>query len=149
MRSFIIFLNELKKVREICTKKKIKIEFIGDRPSLEDIKLARSGRIDAIIRDVAKNSEGTLITSDFIQSLVAEAEGVNTKHIDLKTDITEEIIEKYFDMDTLSVHLKAESLPVAKKGRPGNIILTKLSKDKLTKEDIEKITWFFLLDQRV
>lgn len=132
-------LNELKKVREICTKKKIKIEFIGDRPSLEDIKLARSGRIDAIIRDVAKNSEGTLITSDFIQSLVAEAEGVNTKHIDLKTDITEEIIEKYFDMDTLSVHLKAESLPVAKKGSPGNIILTKLSKDKLTKEDIEKI----------
>ena len=61
-------LNELKKVREICTKKKIKIEFIGDRPSLEDIKLARSGRIDAIIRDVAKNSEGTLITSDFILS---------------------------------------------------------------------------------
>jgi len=76
-----IGLNELKKLRDVCKKKKLKIRFSGERPSLEDIKLARSGRLDALIRDIAKKENGILYTADYVQSLVGEAEGVKTKYI--------------------------------------------------------------------
>jgi ATPase len=66
-----IGLEELKTIQKICKKKKIKIKFIGQRPNLEDIKLAKSGRIDAIIRDVAKAEKAVLYTSDYVQALVA------------------------------------------------------------------------------
>ena len=75
-----IGLTELKKIREICEKKNISIRFSGERPSLEDIKLARSGRLDALIRDVAKKENAILYTADYVQALVAEAEGVKAKH---------------------------------------------------------------------
>lgn len=67
-------LEELKKLRKFCEQKGIKLRFTGGRPSIEDIKLARSGRLDALIRDVAKDENGTLLTADYVQALVAEAE---------------------------------------------------------------------------
>ncbi|HID17844.1 TPA: ATPase, partial [Candidatus Bathyarchaeota archaeon] len=75
-----IGLDELKKLRKICEEKKIRLKFSGERPTLEDIKLARSGRMDALIRDVAKREGGVLFTADFVQALVSEAEGVETKY---------------------------------------------------------------------
>ncbi len=39
-------LGEIKKLRELCDKKGIKLTFLGARPGLDDIKLARSGRLD-------------------------------------------------------------------------------------------------------
>src|SRR5437867_2034244 len=76
-----IGLGELKKIREMCDKKGIKIRFTGERPSFDDIRLARSGRIDAIIRDVAKKEGGVLYTADYVQALVGEAEGVKVKYV--------------------------------------------------------------------
>ncbi|MEM3952127.1 MAG: PIN domain-containing protein, partial [Nitrososphaerota archaeon] len=69
-------LEQLKKIREVAEQKGYVIKFVGERPSLEDIKLARSGRIDAIIRDAARSEKAILYTSDYVQALVAEAEGV-------------------------------------------------------------------------
>src|SRR5438309_6924372 len=76
-----IGLGELKKLRELCEKRGIKIRFTGERPSFDDIRLARSGRIDAIIRDVARKEGAVLYTADYVQGLVAEAEGVKVKYI--------------------------------------------------------------------
>ena len=77
-----IGLDELKKIQEICKKRKIKIRFLGERPSLEDIKLAKSGRIDAMIRETAKKENAILYTSDYVQALVSEAEGVKVKYLE-------------------------------------------------------------------
>ena len=46
-------LEELTRLRSLGAEKNIKIDFEGERPSMDDIRLAKSGRIDAIIRDVA------------------------------------------------------------------------------------------------
>src|SRR3989338_11040259 len=48
-------LEELKRLRGMCDKKNIKMRFTGDRPTIEDIKLARSGRKEALIRGVAQS----------------------------------------------------------------------------------------------
>ena len=134
-----IGLDELKRLRGICTEKKIKMRFTGERPTLEDIKLARSGRMDALIRDVAKSENGTLYTADYVQALVAEAEGVKVEHISPPIKTTGLKFEQYFTPDTLSVHLKENVLPLAKRGKPGNFKLVKLSDKRLEEEEIKDI----------
>lgn len=132
-------LEELKKVRKLCEEKGIAIEFTGDRPSLEDIQLARSGRIDAIIRDRARKVNGWLYTADYVQALVAEAEGVKVKHFHAAVKTTGLSFESFFDANTLSVHLKEDVPPFAKRGRPGKFELEKVREKPLTKEEIESI----------
>jgi ATPase len=125
-------LEEIKRLRE-----KFTITFFGERPSLEDIKLAKSGRIDAIIRDVAKKLNLPLITSDYVQAIVGEAEGV--KVIYVKPEVKEPSFLKYFDNQTMSVHLKENCYPYAKKGKPGKFELVKLEDRKITKEELEEM----------
>jgi len=134
-----IGLDELKLLRRLCEERGIKVRFTGERPSLDDIKLARSGRIDALIRDVAKEEKGTLVTADYVQALVAEAEGVSVEYIPPEIKTTGLIFEKFFDPQTLSVHLKEGVPPLAKKGKPGSFELKKIREEPCTVEEIEKI----------
>ena len=134
-----IGLDELKRLRGICNKRKIKIRFAGERPTLDDIKLARSGRMDALIRDVAKSENGTLYTADYVQALVAEAEGVKVEYIPVVVKTTGLKFEQFFTPDTLSVHLKENVSPLAKRGKPGKFELVKLKEEKLTEENITDI----------
>ncbi|MEM5878904.1 MAG: PINc/VapC family ATPase [Candidatus Aenigmatarchaeota archaeon] len=132
-------LDELKKIRKVCEEKKIKIRFTGERPSLEEIKLAKAGRIDALIRDVAKAENGKLLTADYVQALVAEAEGIPVEYIAQEIKTTGLEFEKYFTPDTLSVHLKEDVVPLAKRGKPGKFELLKIREEKLSAEEIEEI----------
>ena len=50
----------------------------GTHPSPDDIGLANTGRIDALIIDMAKIHNATLYTSDKLQHLVAQTQGVQT-----------------------------------------------------------------------
>ncbi|MEM5794538.1 MAG: PINc/VapC family ATPase [Candidatus Aenigmatarchaeota archaeon] len=134
-----IGLDELKKLREFCKEKNIKIRFTGERPSLEDIKLARSGRIDALIRDVAKTEKAILVTADYVQALVAEAEGLEVLYIAPEVKVTGLKFEKFFTPDTLSVHLKEKVPPLAKRGKPGRFELVKIREEPCTSEEIEEI----------
>ncbi|MBL7206622.1 MAG: Flp pilus assembly complex ATPase component TadA [Candidatus Aenigmarchaeota archaeon] len=134
-------LEEIKKIRELGKKKKIKVDFTGKRPTFEEIRLARKGRLDALIRDVAKEMNATLLTSDYVQALVGEAEGVSVDHIPSGSSVMnkEFALEKYFTNDTQSVHLKAGAYPVAKRGKPGEVILHKIGKNKITEDDLKKL----------
>jgi len=134
-----IGLKELKKLREICEKKGIPIRFIGGRPSLEDIKLARSGRIDALIMDLAKKEDCVLYTSDYVQALTAEADGTKVKYLAVEEKPVKLIFEKFFTPDTLSVHLKEGVPPLAKKGVPEKFELKPIGENPLTTKEIEEI----------
>jgi ATPase len=125
-------LEEIKKMRELCTAKNISLRFVGQRPDLDDIRLAKHGRIDAIIKDVAMHESATLITADYVQALVAEAQGIKAMHIRIPTKTTDLEFEKYFDDTTMSVHLKEGTFPMAKRGKPGNFQLVKVSQEKST-----------------
>jgi ATPase len=133
-------LRELTRLRTLSEEKKIKISFSGQRPSMDDIRLARNGRIDALIRDAAKANDATLLTADYVQALVGEAQGVKVKHFaaEIKTKGLE--FERYFDEHTLSVHLKENVKPYAKKGKPGNFVYTAIGDTEETREDLERIT---------
>lgn len=132
-------LEQVKKLREVASIKGCNVRFSGERPTLEDIKLARSGRIDAIIRDVARSEQATLYTSDYVQALVAEAEGIPVKYIQPYEKKTKLSFEEYFTDDTLSLHLKSGVPPMAKRGRPGSFQLIKARDEPCTEDELNDI----------
>lgn len=125
-------LAEIKKMRELASTRNITIRFSGARPDINDIRLAKHGRIDAIIKDVAMQESATLLTADYVQALVAEAQGIKSKHIRAPTKTADLEFEKFFDENTMSVHLKENVLPMAKRGRPGNFSLVQVGDGKST-----------------
>ncbi|MEM4280819.1 MAG: ATPase, T2SS/T4P/T4SS family [Candidatus Caldarchaeum sp.] len=118
-----IGLNELKKIRSLAESHRISLKFSGERPSLEDIRLARKGRIDALIREVARKENATLYTSDYVQALVAETEGVAVRYFPPSELPAKMSFEQYFTDDTLSLHFKEGAPLMAKRGRPGSFQL--------------------------
>ena len=111
----------------------------GSHPSSEDIRLAHRGRIDSLIVDVAKQNHAVLYTSDAIQNLLAQAEKVETVFLRAKVEQGSLEFLKFFDSDTMSVHLKEDQLPQAKRGKPGSFVLTSLDDQKLTRDYLEMI----------
>ena len=132
-------LEEVKKIRELAASKGLVVRFIGERPSLEDIKLARSGRIDALIRDVAKSEKGTLYTSDYVQALVAEAEGISVRYIEAYTRREKFKFEEFLTPETILLEFKSGSYPVAKVIDEGRVKLIKLGNKPLNDEDVNKL----------
>jgi ATPase len=132
-------LLEIKRIRDECEARKISLEFAGTRPTIEEIRLAKHGRIDAIIKDIALENDGTLITCDYVQHLVSEAHGIKSIHISSSKEDSKLQFEKYFDNDTMSVHLKEDTCPFAKKGVPGNLKLVRLEGKRLTAEEVYEI----------
>jgi len=135
----IVGLDEINKIRTLSQKNNISIKFNGEHPTPEDIRLANHGRIDSMIKDIAKKNSATLYTSDHIQALVAEVEGVSVKYSkpEIKTSNLE--FERFFDSETMSVHLKEGIKPMAKRGKPGNFKLTELEDKILTKDYLTSI----------
>jgi len=133
-------LEKIRKLKELSASYGLNIVLKGSHLSTDDIKLAESGRIDALITDVAKQNNAILYTSDKVQHLVAQAEDVET--IFLKHVIKDETLEflKFFDAETMSIHLKENQYPLAKKGKPGTFSLTKLSDDVLSRDYLKFIS---------
>src|SRR5919198_2552543 len=134
-----IGLAEIKKIRELCQKKNVDLRFVGERPSIDDIRLAKHGRIDAIIKDIAMQERAILITADYVQAQVSEAQGVQSIHIRSPTKLTNLEFEKYFDENTMSVHLKEGVYPMAKRGKPGSFELQKVGGERSTAVELTTI----------
>ncbi|MCR5026833.1 MAG: PINc/VapC family ATPase [Methanobrevibacter sp.] len=120
-------LNELQHLQDLQDEGKLAISFKGKRPTNYDIKYAKSGEIDAIIRDLARSEFGTLLTNDKVQAETAKAQGIPVYYFEQKYVEKTLTITKFFDDETMSVHLKENVCPMAKKGTPGHIKFVKLS----------------------
>ena len=142
-------LEEIKRLQEQAEIGEISINITGRRPTNFEKATAKLGEVDSLIRDVAREHRAMLITSDKIQAKTAEAQGIPVIYyeqeykgnIDLK-------ISKFFDKDTMSVHLKENIPPMAKKGKPGNIRLVQLAEEKFTYKQIENIAEEILEKER-
>jgi ATPase len=135
-----IGLEGIKKLKDISNNFGLEISVKGSHPTSEDIRMAGSGRIDAIIKDVAKQNQAILYTSDHVQHLVAQAEGLESVFVKPLSKTLDLEFLKFFDSETMSAHLKENMPPMAKKGKPGFFNLTKLSDEILTKEYLQFIS---------
>ena len=135
-----IGLEGIKKLHQISNNFGLIITLKGNHPTSEDIRMASTGRIDAIIKDVAKQNQAILYTSDHVQYLVAQAEGLESVFVKpISKNLVLEFL-KFFDSETMSVHLKENMTPMAKKGTPGSFNLVKLDDKILTREYLQFIS---------
>ena len=138
-------LEELKELSDMAKRGEITLEFTGKRPSLEQIKLASGGEIDAMIRGIAIENNALFITSDRVQSEVARAKGLNVEYlVPLIEELKALSIEDYFTEDTLSVHLKVNVSPFAKKGSIGKQKLVQIREEASTEKELHTLIREFI-----
>ncbi len=132
-------LDEIKKLLALSKSKKFDVKFSGEKPSEDDILRAHKGGIDSLIRNLAYSLGATLVTVDKVQALTAEAKGINVILIQLDISPKSFVLEKYFDERTMSVHLKENCKPKAKKGVPGNWEYAEINEETLDREAMKNI----------
>ncbi|MCX6709715.1 MAG: PINc/VapC family ATPase [Candidatus Woesearchaeota archaeon] len=134
-------LDELMRIRELSKSKGFSIEFLGRKPSPGELERASVADIDSMIMELCYNEDSALITSNKIQARVAKARGVNLILVEPKSLFPSKIqLKSFFDPETMSVHLRENVFPVAKKGMPGNWKFVVLSDKQLTREKIQEIS---------
>jgi ATPase len=132
-------LEELQRLVDAAEADEIDLEYVGRRPSSEESEGAGEGDIDALIRAVAADEEATLLTSDRVQAEVARATGVSVEYVEPKVDESMDDgldIERYFNEETMSVHLKTGVVPMAKRGDIGNISYGPIGEEALTEAEM-------------
>ena len=132
-------LNELQHLQKLQYEGELAISFKGKRPTNYDIKYAKSGEIDALIRDLARSEFGTLLTNDKVQAETAKAQGIPVYYYRQEYVEKELSIAKFFDESTMSVHLKENVVPMAKKGTPGHIDFIKLTDEVYNHTKLQEI----------
>jgi ATPase len=134
-------LYEIKKLKELADAidNILDIQIIGERPGLEQIKLARGGELDELIRQIAKEYDAKLVTSDRVQALVAEIEGIRTEYVKPKKAVSPIQIENFFTSDTMSVHLREGVPPMAKRGTPGKWYLEQCDDLPMKRSELQSI----------
>src|SRR3989338_4255928 len=130
-------LEEMKKLRTLYAN--VTMTKSGRRQTYEEIQLAKSGRIDALIIDVAREHGATIYTSDYVQYMFAEAEGVKSRYFKPYEKKSSTTLSDMMTPDTMSLHLKEGTMPVAKRGMPGKFELVRLSEERMTAEQLEKL----------
>ncbi|WP_435316980.1 PINc/VapC family ATPase [Haloarchaeobius sp. TZWSO28] len=115
-------LEELQRLADFADEGVITLEYVGKRPDARSIDHAAEGEIDAQIRDLAADMGATFLTSDVVQSHVAQAKGLDVELLSAEArEIDRLAVENYFDEATMSVHLKTGTVPKAKRGDIGDM----------------------------
>ena len=115
-------LAELRRLVELDDAGDIALEFVGRRPTDEEVANADRGDVDALVRDLAADHGATVLTSDGVQAEVSRATGLEVEYVEPAVrEVGELPIAGFFDETTMSVHLKAGVAPMAKRGDVGDM----------------------------
>lgn len=110
-------LTELQELWKLAQEGIIEVKFAGERPNLEQVKLASGGEIDALIRNVAIEYKAKFLTSDIVQAEVAKAKGLDVLYLKPQIgDFSPLGIDQFFDEETKAVYLKERVPPIVRKG---------------------------------
>ncbi len=136
-------LDELSRLQQLAKEGRIAVSTVGGRPSVEEILNADRGAIDARIRDEAVGANAVFVTSDRVQAHAANAQGI--EHVYLRP-IVDEVpdmqglqIWRYFDDQTMSVHLRADTKPMVKKGSPAGVSYEEFGEPASAHADLRSI----------
>ncbi len=132
--------NGLKEL-ELLRREALKVQELVELEYTSEMPLGyRRGRDldpDTVARAVASEIGGVLVTSDELSKIAGEALGIEVLY--LEPGGGEFTLEKFFEPDTMSVHLKEGVPPRAKKGVPGHWEFATLRDSPVTREEIEEV----------
>ncbi|GAB7013851.1 PINc/VapC family ATPase [Halolamina salina] len=138
-------LEELQRLADYAAEGEIEVEYVGRRPNAAETEGAGEGDIDALIRDIAAGQGATLLTSDGVQAEVARAKGIDVDYVEPVVD-TESAepeseglaIEQFFTEDTMSLHLRSDTRPKAKRGSIGEMSYEHIADEPTSDEQMEE-----------
>lgn len=134
-------LDEVKRLGELAKQNKFVLRVAGRRPTFQEVRMAASGEVDALIRQLAWEEDATLLTSDKVQARVGEARGVKVAFVPQKEYCPKKLLlDEFFDDTTMSVHLREQVVPMAKRGAPGSWKFVEVGKQPLAAEKIKEIS---------
>jgi ATPase len=133
-------LDEIDRLRDLSKKLGFSLMFAGKRPGAYEIQNAKLGDIDSLIRELAFENDATLLTTDKVQARIAKAKGMQVVLLEVERIKKRLKLEAFFDEMTMSVHLRENIPPYAKKGRPGQWDFVKIRDAPLTKDEIKSIS---------
>lgn len=143
-------LDEIKRIALLAKEQGFDLSFKGQRPKAAEIRHASLGEIDSMIRQLAYDEDATLITSDKVQSEVALAKGMKAIYYKRPEKGLKKLkLERFFDETTMSVHLRENVQPLAKKGMPGKWELRELRKSVLKQEEIQELSREIIEDAKL
>ncbi|MHC1629754.1 MAG: ATPase, T2SS/T4P/T4SS family [Methanoculleaceae archaeon] len=133
-------LTELQNLSKLAEEGTISLEFSGTRPTLDQVKLASGGEIDALIRNVAIEHGALFITSDIVQAEVARAKGLDVHYLrPQQDDFAPLAIDQFFDEDTMEVFLKERAPPMARKGTIRDMRLERLRETPMNEYELRML----------
>ncbi len=142
-------IDELDRLRDMQEKSGFVLKFSGKRPTASERRYADLGEIDSLIRELAHDEDGTFVTSDKVQARVARAKGIDCILETVEKKKRKIQLERFFDNVTMSVHLRENVRPYAKKGKPGDWSFTAVGKDELTAESIQDISMEIIEETKI
>ncbi len=132
-------LEELQALADLADEEVIDLEFVGDRPDAIERGHAAEGEIDALIRDLAEELGATFMTSDIVQAEVAEAKGLDVEHVSPEVrEVGTLAVEDFFDELTMSVHLKTDTVPMAKRGELDDMRYEKIGDERTDEAQMDE-----------
>ncbi|NEU57891.1 PINc/VapC family ATPase [Halorussus sp. MSC15.2] len=135
-------LSELQRLADLADEGTIELDYVGERPDADEQGRASEGEIDALIRELAAEHDAVFVTSDVVQSEVAQAKGIEVEYVSPRveeTDVGRLSVEDYFDEQTMSVHLKAGVEPMAKRGDVGDMHYQTIGEDPTDEAEVREI----------
>ncbi|MBZ3936010.1 PINc/VapC family ATPase [Methanimicrococcus blatticola] len=137
-------IDELLILRQMDEEGQIQLKFEGNRPTVHQIKDAKLGEVDALIRQTAMNVGGLFVTADKVQAIVGKARGLNVDYVppvirETEADVSKLSVLSFFDNQTMSVHLKTNVMPMAKRGSVGEMKYVPIRETICTAAELEHI----------
>lgn len=137
-------IDELLILREMDESGQIRLFFEGARPTIHQIKDAKLGEVDALIRQTALDIGGLFVTSDKVQAVVGRARGLYVDYVppvlrEAEADISTLLLLDFFDSETMSVHLKSAVRPMAKRGSVGEMRYVPIRDTPCTAAELEAV----------
>jgi len=132
-------LSELQRLAELGDEGTVELEYVGERPDAVERGHASEGEVDALIREIAADLDATFVTSDVVQSEVAEAKGLSVEYVTPRTrDVGELSIEEMVDERTMSLHLRSGAVPMAKRGEIGDMHFEAVGDEPTAEEEMKE-----------
>jgi len=133
-------IDELDKIKDLQKKHKFELRYSGKKFNAAEKRFADFNDVDSRVLELAFEEDGTILTSSKISARVAKAKGIKTIFEELTVSKKKLILEKFFDKETMSVHLRENVKPYAKKGMPGDWTFDAVGEDLLTADLIQNIS---------
>ncbi len=95
-----------------------------------------------MVRAVAEAENAILLTSSRSQALASESQGLPMQFLGTAGGVRELeqlSVMKFFDDQTMSVHLRAKARPKAKRGTPGHMKVVPLREEPMTERELERM----------